>query len=257
MTKIHPTALVSSKATLGDNVHIGPYAIVHDNVIIGNNVNIEAYCELGIKNNLTDGSPLVIGNNSFIRSHSIFYESSTLGEGLITGHRVTVREKTKGGKAFQIGTATEIQGHCTIGDYVRFQSNIFVSQKTQIGNFVWVLPYVVFTNDPTPPSEDIQGCIIKDYASICAKAVIMPGIVVGTGTLVGAGACVTKNVDDHTAVAGVPAKFLGYTKNILRRNGKNEAAYPWIKHFHRGYPKSITEQWNEMTDSDFTGVTND
>ena len=193
MSGIHPSAIVSPKAILGEGVQIGPFCIIHDNVNLDSKVKVEAYCELGIKTPLSDGSPLLIGSESLIRSHSIFYESSSFGKSLVTGHQVTVREGTIAGKGFQIGTSSEIQGDCSIGDYVRFQSNVFVGKKTTIGNFVWVLPYVVLTNDPTPPSNVLLGCTIEDYVSIAAASVILPGVIVGRRALVGAQACVTKN----------------------------------------------------------------
>ena len=75
-------------------------------------------------------------------------KESQLGEKLVTGHRVVVREKTTAGKAFQIGTMNDIQGDCVIGDYVRCQSNVFIGKASKVGNFVWLLPYTVLTNDP-------------------------------------------------------------------------------------------------------------
>ncbi|MDP0590168.1 MAG: hypothetical protein QS748_13665 [Candidatus Endonucleobacter bathymodioli] len=90
----HQTSIISNNATIGGNVSIGQFTTIYDNVIIGDNVTIEGYCEIGVSNNLSEGLPLYIGNNSHIRSHSIFYEGSKFEEGLVTGHRVTVREKT-------------------------------------------------------------------------------------------------------------------------------------------------------------------
>ncbi len=65
----------------------------------------------------------------------IFYEGSLFAEKLITGHRVTVREKTIAGKNLQIGTLSDIQGHCTIGNYVRMRSNVHIGQHSKIGNY--------------------------------------------------------------------------------------------------------------------------
>ena len=42
MNNIHSTAIVSSKAKLGQNVNIGPYCIINSNVILGNNCNLKA-----------------------------------------------------------------------------------------------------------------------------------------------------------------------------------------------------------------------
>jgi acetyltransferase-like isoleucine patch superfamily enzyme len=243
MNVIHPTACVSSLATLGNDVNVGAYTIIHDHVILGDRVTIGAFCELGIATPLGDGTPLIISNDSLIRSHSIFYASSVFGAGLVTGHHATVRENTVAGEGFQIGTLCEIQGDCDIGAFVRFQSNVFVSKKTKIGNYVWVLPYVVFTNDPTPPSDQLRGCVVEDFVSICASSTLLPGITLGQYSLVAAGACVTKNVPAHMAVAGVPAKIIGEAKSIMKRDGSGEPAYPWTNHFHRGYPEKIVNRW--------------
>ncbi len=247
MANIHPTSLVNSGAKLGSEVEIGPYSIVHSNVVIGNRTKIGAYCEIGLETPLGNRSPLLIGEDSLIRSHSIFYESSSLGYGLTTGHRVTVRENTLAGNCFQIGTQSEIQGDCQIGDYVRFQSNVFVGKKTQIGNFVWVLPYAVLTNDPTPPSNDLLGCTIHDYAVISAMAVILPSVVVGQGAIVAAHACVTKDVPQNMVAAGVPARIIAEAQSIKRRDGSDKPAYPWTAHFHRGYPEEIINMWNSKS----------
>ena len=240
---IHPTAIVSPKAKIGIGTEIGPFTIIHDNVLIGNRVKVTSYCELGVPTPLGDGSPLIISDDSHIRSHSIFYESSFFGIGLTTGHRVTVRENTKAGLSFQIGSLTEIQGDVTIGDYVRFQSNIFVGKGTKIGNFVWVLPNVVLTNDPTPPSNVLMGCVISDYATLCAAALVMPGIKIGRASVVAASACVTKDVPNDVVVAGVPAKFLCFSNSVVLRDGSGLSAYPWTSHFNRGYPREVLEKW--------------
>ncbi len=240
---IHPSAYVSPAAKLGVGIEIGAFSVIHDNVVLGDRVKIGAYCELGIATPLGDGSSLCIGADSLIRSHAVFYESSSFGAGLVTGHNVVVRENTRAGLSFQIGTASEIQGDCTVGDYVRFQSNVFVGKKTTIGNFVWVLPHVVLTNDPTPPSNVMIGCTIEDYASIAAASVVLPGVTVGHHSLVAAQACVTKSVPPNKVVAGVPAKVMGDASDIKRRDGSDKPAYPWTDHFTRGYPVEIIERW--------------
>lgn len=243
MTLIHPSVCVAPEAKLGEDVEIGPFSIIHANVILGNRVKVGSYCELGIMTSLGDGTPLIVGDDSNIRSHSVFYQSSSFGSGLTTGHHVTVRENTVAGVGFQIGTLSEIQGDCTVGDFVRFQSNVFVGKKTTIGNFVWILPYVVLTNDPTPPSNVLMGCTIQDYASLSAASVVLPGVVVGHHSLVAAQACVTKDVAPHTLVAGIPARVICETKNIKLRDESGLAAYPWTDHFTRGYPAYVTENW--------------
>lgn len=240
---IHPSAIISKRATIGHGCEIGPFAIIHDNVLLGERVKVGAYCELGIPTALGNGSPLVIGDGSIIRSHSTFYESSIFGRGLMTGHYVVVREKTVAGENFQIGTKSEIQGDCRIGDHVRFQSSIFVSKHTTIGNFVWVLPYTVFANDPTPPSNNLIGATIEDFATISACCVILPGVTLGHHSVIAAGACVTRDVAPQMLAAGAPAKEVKAAKDVLLRDGSNSPAYPWTTHFSRGYPPEMVAVW--------------
>ena len=240
---IHPTAIVSANAKLGSNIKIDAFSIIHENVQIGDNCEIGSYCEIGIKNHLSQDFPLIIGAGSIIRSHSVFYNGSIFGEKLITGHRVTVRENTKAGINFQIGTLSDIQGHCEIGDYVRLHSNVHIGQRSKIGNFVWIFPYVVLTNDPHPPSDILIGVTIDDFAAIATMSVILPGAAVARGVLIGAHSSLKGSTEPNMVYAGSPAKLICEAKKIKLQDGSNKSAYPWNKHFHRGYPEEIVDKW--------------
>lgn len=239
---INDLAIVSSKAKIGKNVTIGAFTIIHDNVVVGDNCTIEGYCEIGVKNHLSKGKDLVIGDGSYIRSHSVFYEGSVFGENLITGHRVTVREKTRAGKNLQIGTLSDIQGHCEIGDYVRFHSNVHIGQKSIVGNFVWIFPYVVLTNDPHPPSEILCGVTIEDYAVVATMSVVLPGAIIARGCLIAAHSSVKGLTEPDVVYAGSPAKKVCSTSKIKMQDGSGDA-YPWRNHFYRGYPVDVIEEW--------------
>lgn len=240
---IHATAIIDENAKIGSNVCIGPYSIVHANVEIGDNTVIGSHCEIGIPTKSSEGLPLVIGSDSIIRSHSVFYEGSTFGKNLSTGHRVSVREKTIAGDGLQIGTLSDIQGHCTLGSYVKMHSNVHIGQHSIVGNYVWIFPYVVLTNDPHPPSNVMMGVTIEDYVAIATMSVVLPGVKVRSGALIGAHSSVNKNVDSDTVVAGSPAKFICHTSKIKLKDGSGKNAYPWRSHFHRGYPEEVVAQW--------------
>lgn len=240
---IHNTAIVSPHAQIGQNVSIGPYTIVHDNVIVGSGTTIGSHCEIGLPTPLAKGRPLIIGENALIRSHCVFYEGSTFGDRLTTGHRVTVRELTVAGKNFQIGTLSDIQGHCEIGDYVRTHSNVHIGHNSKIRNFVWLFPYVVLTNDPHPPSNICIGCEVRDHAVIATMSVLLPGVVVGEHSLVAAHSSVNRDVEPHTVVGGSPAKLICATSKIKLKDGTGRDAYPWTTHFSRGYPEEVIKTW--------------
>lgn len=238
---IHTTAIVSKQAKIGKNVTIGPNTIIYDNVEIGDNSTIGAFCELGVSNALSENKPLILGKNAHIRSHSVFYENSVFGDGLTTGHRVTVREKVRAGLNLQLGTLCDLQGHCEIGNYVRFHSNVHIGQLSKIGNFVWIFPYVVLTNDPHPPSDTMVGVVIQDYAAIATMSVLLPGAIIAEGCLIGAHSSVKGETEKHCIYVGNPAKNVGSTSKIKLVNG--DSAYPWTQHFRRGYPEDITKNW--------------
>ena len=246
--KIHHTAIVDPLAKIADNVEIGPYSIIHANVELGTGTKIGAFCELGIESTLSKGSPLVIKSESIIRSHSVFYESSCFGEKLNTGHRVTVRENTVAGKNLQIGTLGDIQGDCHIGDFVRFHSNVHIGKLSTIGDFVWIFPFVVLTNDPHPPSNVMKGVVICDYAVIATMSVILPGITIGEGALIAAHSLLKTDAEPGMLYVGSPAERVTKTSKIKLQDGTQRPAYPWTTHFSRGYPEDIVNAWRIQND---------
>ena len=239
---IHPTALVSPDAALGAGCSVGAFTVIEAGTQIGAGTVIGSHCHIGAPAMNPNLGGLRIGEDSLIRSHSIFYTGSSFGPGLKTGHRVTVREQTIAGDALQIGTLGDIQGHCRIGNHVRFHSNVHVGHHSQVGDYVWIFPYVVLTNDPTPPSEELAGCTIGDFAAIATMSTVLPGVRVGKDALVGAMTLVRSDVEDGGICVGNPGKVIGQTDRIrLRSTGK--PAYPWRRHFHRGYPDAVVADW--------------
>ncbi len=269
--------------SIGEHVQIAPTAVISDDVIIGNDVVIEegvfidtgciirdhvriekgtrvgARCILGeylqdFYENLKNGyHPLVIGENSLIRSETIIYGDCQTGECFQTGHRVTIRENSRIGKHVRVGTLSDIQGHCAIGNYVNMHSNVHIAQMSRIHDYVWIFPYVVLTNDPQPPSMETAGVEVHDFAVIATGSVILPGVQIGKNALIGAGSTVTRDVPEETVAFGNPAKQHGSVRNILNKNG--ERAYPWCETFERGMPWMGIgyEQWKEQQENQEAG----
>ena len=60
----------------------------------------------------------------------------------------------------------------------------------------------------TDSNRKLRPTTVKFRASIGSGAVILPGVTIGEGALVGAGAVVTRDVPDAAVVAGIPARGL-------------------------------------------------
>ena len=80
---------------------------------------------------------------------------------------------------------------------------------------------------------------------IAAMACIAPGVRIGARSLVAASSIVTRDVPSETVVMGSPAKPIGPTSGVLLRDGSGRPAYPWTRHFRRGYPGDVVEEWEQ------------
>lgn len=229
VAKIAKTAKIGDNTTIYDNVVIGEHSIISNDCVIGEPLHAY-YSDKDYKNPTT-----IIGANALIRSHTIIYAGCELGESFSTGHRVTIREFSKFGKNCSVGTISDIQGYMKAGDYCRLHSNVHIGQKSTLGNFVFIYPYVVLTNDPLPPSNFCIGPNIGDYTQIAVFSTIMPGVNIGQHCLVGAGSIVTKDVENYQLVYGSPAKYKCDVRQ-LKDKKTGEIHYPWPLRFDRNMP---------------------
>lgn len=113
-----------------------------------------------------------------------------------------------------IGTGCVIHSHTWIGSDVRIgkgckvQAFCFIPDGVSLGDNVFLGPAVVFTNDKYPPShgKSWSKTVVEDGVSIGANATILPGIRIGKGAKIGAGAVVTKDVPPGEIWVGNPAR---------------------------------------------------
>lgn len=89
--------------------------------------------------------------------------------------------------------------------------------KIIIGNHVDIASEVmIYNSEHDINSDDFRAInapvIIEDYCFIGPRAIILPGVKIGKGAVVAAGAVVTKDVPSFSIVGGVPAKIIGERK---------------------------------------------
>ncbi|REL38639.1 N-acetyltransferase [Rhodohalobacter sp. SW132] len=232
---------ISDKAKIGKNVKIGDNSSIYDNAHIGDNSIVADGCAIGepINDYYTNeeyvNATTFIGEGALIRSKSIIYCGCKIGKNLSTGHRVTIREESVIGDNCRIGTLCDLQGKLEIGNYTWLHSNVHIGQESKIGNYVFIYPYVVFTNDPTPPSDLCMGPTVDDYTQIAVYSVLLPDIKIGKHCLIGAGSLVGKDIGDYKLAIGSPAKIVKDVREIKSREDEN-SHYPWPYNFERGMP---------------------
>ena len=144
-----------------------------------------------------------VGNLPSRRLREIYLKGWLGGLGVKTGVQMGCRF-LNGRKVF-LGERNVINFGCLL-DGRKFQ--IRTGSDVSIGPEATIL---TLGHDPRSPDFADRGgdVVIGDRVWIGYRAIILPGITIGEGAVVGAGAVVTKNVEAFTIVAGNPARKIG------------------------------------------------
>jgi UDP-N-acetylglucosamine acyltransferase len=211
MNNIHPNAIVSSKAKIGDNNIIHPFAIINDDVEIGDN------CEIGPGAVLYDGAR--IGNRVRIFQNAsiahrpqdlkfgdektyFFVGDNTVIHEFVTLHRGTKETgKSSVGKNCLLMAYAHVAHDCTIGDNVIFANGV------QIGGHVH----------------------IDDWVIIGGTSAVHQFSFVGKHAMIGGNCAAVKDVPPFVIAGRQPIKYEGLNKVGLRRRGFSDEDIANIK----------------------------
>ncbi|MCS7265324.1 MAG: acyl-ACP--UDP-N-acetylglucosamine O-acyltransferase [Armatimonadetes bacterium] len=196
---IHPTAVVSPKAELGEGVIIGPYCVIEEDTVIGDGCILEAYVvvkrytKIGCFNHIYSGtvlggepqdqkfkgerSYLIIGDRNIIREH-------------VTIHRATGEEQ-----ATVIGNDNLIMAYCHIGH------NCILGDQISIASY-----------------SGISGhAVIESHVVIGGMTGIHQYVTIGKLAMIGGMSKVVQDVPPFMLADGRPAKVVGVNVVGLRR----------------------------------------
>jgi UDP-2-acetamido-3-amino-2,3-dideoxy-glucuronate N-acetyltransferase len=154
---------------------------------------------------------------------------ATLGPGTTVWHLAQIRENASLGSGCIVGRGAYVGPGVIIGSNVKLQNYALVYEPARLEDDVFIGPAAVLTNDLYPRSVDVSGklkrpddwnalgVVVRQGASLGARAVVVAGCVIGQSALVAAGAVVTHDVADFALVAGVPARWIGWVGRSGRR----------------------------------------
>lgn len=157
-----------------------------------------------------------------------------VGDGLRVGPGVRFLhpETFEIGDGVFVGAGTYLQGRfdgrCILGSHAWVgPQSYFDARDLVLGEYVgWGPGAKVLGSEHTGKPVDapiiqtdlvIKPVCVEAWADIGTGAVLLPGVTVGKGAIVGAGAVVTKDVEPFAIVAGVPARFVRWRKRSASR----------------------------------------
>jgi UDP-N-acetylglucosamine acyltransferase len=195
-TQIHPTAIISDGAKLGENVFIGPYCIVDGDVSLGDNVRLVSHVSLTGHTTIGADSTLYpfvsMGHPPQDFKHKGGEVSIVIGERCTFRENVNIHPGTDTGKPqtrigndcyFMVGThlahegqmgnhvvvsnGAQIGGNVTIGDYVVLGGLCAIHQHTRIGNYAFIGGMATVTRDVIP-----YGFVVGNAAHLAGLNVV-------------------------------------------------------------------------------------
>lgn len=204
------------------NVEIGEGAVIEGPVVLGKPPLRKQPGEL----------KLVIGPGATIRPFTTIYAGSVIGARFNTGQGASIREDNVIGDDCSVGTNAVLEFGNRLGNGCRIHSGCFLEMVT-LGNKVFCGPNVVFTDDPHPMGcehykECKGGAKVGDFVAIGANSTILPGVIIGERSLIGAGSVVVHAVEAETVVAGNPARMVKRVSELTCPPGFYERPYVWL-----------------------------
>ena len=107
------------------------------------------------------------------------------------------------------------------------QGGICIGGNVNISGFSYIISQEHDAGSPGLETT-LAAVHIEDYAWLATNVTILPGVRIGRGALVAAGAVVTKDVPDYHIVAGNPARKIGQRPKEFAYNTCDDKGLKWL-----------------------------
>lgn len=145
-------------------------------------------------------------------------ESDAVGRGTRVWAFAHILPGARVGEDCNVCDGVFVEDGVVVGDRVTIKPGVQLWTGVEIEDDVFIGPNATFTNDRFPRSrrwlDEHPRTLVRRGASIGANATILPGLEIGIGAMVGAGAVVTRSVPPHAVVVGNPARIRGYEDRL-------------------------------------------
>ncbi|MCJ8169731.1 acyl-ACP--UDP-N-acetylglucosamine O-acyltransferase [Atopomonas sediminilitoris] len=224
MSLIDPRAIIDPRATLADDVEVGPWSIIGPDVSIGAGTVI--------------GPHVVIKGPTVIGQHNRIYQFSSVGEDtpdlkykgeptrLVIGDHNTIRE----GVTIHRGTVQD-RSETTIGDHNLLMAYVHVGHDSVIAN------HCILVNNTA-----LAGHVwVDDWAILSGFTLVHQFCRIGAHSFSGMGTAIGKDVPAYVTVTGNPAEARSMNYEGLRRRGFSDAALSALRKAYKVvYRQSLT-----------------
>lgn len=134
-------------------------------------------------------------------------ENIEIGDNVYIGHNVYLKGYYK--NLMKIGSNTWIGQGC----FLHSGGGLTIGNNVGVGPCVKIITHrhKEYENRDAPIlfcEPEYKEVVIEDDCDIGIGAIILPGVKIGKGCLIGAGAVVTKDIEEYTVAAGVPARVI-------------------------------------------------
>jgi UDP-3-O-[3-hydroxymyristoyl] glucosamine N-acyltransferase len=217
---VHPTAVISTSAQIGNHAWIGPGVVIEDNVIIGDHVIIEG------NSVVSKGSQ--IGSFSRIHPNVTLYENTKLGESVILHAGVVIGADgfgyvKEGGKIYkfpQLGSVI-IEDDVEIGANTTIDggslSDTVIGSGTKIDNLCQIAHNVKIGKNMLMAAQcGVAGStVIGNDVTVGGQSAVTENVSIGDNVTIAGKSGVIEDIADNAVVWGIPARPLTQTKRQL------------------------------------------